>query len=255
MENRKLEIDHQPRPRMRASIRATVEEQLIVVEFAFDIKMEDLCHSPDLFYSIINVEISEGEASFETLTQELKQYILGCIYAQIKKEYDAECEFLKYHYTGAISSDAYRANGVTYDIKGYPLVVSKMNIENGEIITFRKTGEKLRYVQKDSTGEIVYGQDGCATYMSDETVLSKNLNLYDTTIVAFNEANQSVALASDEWGADGIFVNLDYQRRGIGLTILTLFRQQFETNRQMGQMTDAGIRLAKLFYRAHHRKP
>jgi hypothetical protein len=59
-----------------------------------------------------------------------------------------------------------------------------------------------------------------------------------------------VAQASDEWGADLVSVREDYQKKGLGLQLLTEFRRQFPKVRQMGQMSGAGRELAKSYYRS-----
>ena len=76
----------------------------------------------------------------------------------------------------------------------------------------------------------------------------KNLNIYNTSIVAFNEKEESVGLASDEFGADGIWVNKDYQRRGIGVELLKYFREQFPEDRKIGQMTSQGMDLVSAYF-------
>ena len=159
-----------------------------------------------------------------------------------------ENEFINYHRTGDIPSSTYNDYLINYDISNYPKIISTFEDKKGEIIEFRKTGEKLKYVKKKDN-QIVRNKYGDALYLSDEEMAEKGLHTEDTCIVAFNSNGESVALASDEFGADGIWVNENYKARGIGLAILELFRSQFSDSRKMGQMTDAGRQLARAYFR------
>lgn len=91
-------------------------------------------------------------------------------------------------------------------------------------------------------------------YLNEEEMKNKKLNLYNTSVVAFNEKEESVGLASDEFGADGIWVNESYQRRGIGTELLKYFREQFPEDRKIGQMTSQGMELVSSYFHKYINK-
>jgi GNAT superfamily N-acetyltransferase len=165
---------------------------------------------------------------------------------------DKENSFLNYHYTGAIKDDSYSDYKVQRDISKYPVIHSSISDKLGETITFRQSGEKNKYVKKDDNDEIIRDSNGLAVYLNEEEMLQKGLNAHDTSVVAFNEAGESIGLASDEWGADGIWINSEYQKRGVGTRLLECFRSQFKESRKIGQMTPQGIRLVRSLYRKNN---
>ena len=176
------------------------------------------------------------------------------IYTQTNntKNFESEEDFLKYHYTGYIDSNAYKdyekTGGLSWvgDTSKYPALLETKQFNN-LTIEFRQTGNKLQYVKTNDDG-IVRDQKGLATYISDQEIQERGLNTHDTSIAAFHN-NVPIALASNEWGADGIWVEKEYQQQGIGTYLLHIFRQQFNPDRQIGQMTPAGYEMAKSYYR------
>jgi ribosomal protein S18 acetylase RimI-like enzyme len=167
-----------------------------------------------------------------------------------------EDEFMKYHNTGFIPSNAYdgyqKADGLNWIKKDkYPILHSSKQFGD-KTIEFKQSGEKNKYVKtspdKDGWDEILRDEKGNAIYLSDEEALEKGYKLYDTSIVAF-DGDLAIGLASDEWGADGIWVIGTYQRLGIGLYLLSEFRKQFPESRKIGQMTNAGDSLSRAYFR------
>ena len=75
-----------------------------------------------------------------------------------------------------------------------------------------------------------------------------NLPMFETTVVAYHN-DQPIGHASDEWGADGVWVEGNYQKLGIGTHLLFLFRQQFKSKRKIGQMTPTGQYMTRSYYR------
>ena len=157
--------------------------------------------------------------------------------------------FIANHCTGKIPSSTYSDSIKERSITDYPKLIKALTLNSGEILEFRQSGEELKYVLKNDKENIVRDSNGLALYLNKDQMIDKGLNLYDTSIVVFNSSKKSIALASDEWGADGIWVNKDYQCQGIGTELLSEFRKQFKESRKMGQMTDAGIELARSYYR------
>lgn len=204
---------------------------------------------------ILDFEITNPQnnniISESNITMDQKASLFKALFIPLHEYYEKERLFIQYHFTGFISGDVYKQYTIDYSIDRFPKPLLSFTDKSGEVIELRQENEKLKYVKKDKNNEIVRDKDGLALYLSDEEVLEKKLLLYSPTIVAFNSNQKSVGLASDEFGADGIWVNSDYQNRGIGLVLLTEFRKQFSDDRQMGQMTASGINLARMYYRSN----
>ena len=163
-------------------------------------------------------------------------------------------EFLEYHRTGVISKEAYEERTVKDfewlgQKKKYPKLIRTYKIKNHENIEFRQTTEKLKYVKTDEEGEIVRDDKGLAVYLTDAEMQEKKLPFYDTTVVAFNEKGHPVGYASNEFGADGVWIAKEYQKRGVGTELLTELRKQFSPMRQIGQMTHVGEKGTLAYYR------
>ena len=163
--------------------------------------------------------------------------------------------FIDYHYTGEISDSAYedlgKDDGLDWlgDKNRYQILISKKRYGD-EIIEFRQEDEDLKYVKTDEDGEVIRDEHGEVVYWSYDEMLAKNLPTKNTTIVAFNEQNKPIGLASDEWGSDGIWVIGPYQGKRIGTDLLYKFRKQFSHKRRIGQMTSGG----RIMTRSYHRK-
>jgi len=170
--------------------------------------------------------------------------------------------FIRYHYTGHIDSEAYNYNTVEslswLRPEAYKIFVKTISTKKG-VIQFRKSGEKLQYCRHNPVVEIdgvPTGGDierdpitGLALHLTDAEIAAKGLPKTDTSIIAFNDKNQAVGFASNEFGADGVWVVDEYQKLGIGVELLSELRKQFPPERKMGQMTEAGVALAKAYYR------
>jgi hypothetical protein len=161
-------------------------------------------------------------------------------------------EFLKEHYTGSIPSDAYTSERMFawQKLEKYPKLLKRVTLKDGTKVDLRQEGTKNSYVHKDKNGYVLRDENNQAVNLTDEEIRQKKLPEYDTAIFAFNDAGECVAQASDEWGADLVSVREDYQKKGLGLQLLTEFRRQFPKVRQMGQMSGAGRELAKSYYRS-----
>jgi GNAT superfamily N-acetyltransferase len=118
------------------------------------------------------------------------------------------------------------------------------------VIEFRQTGQRCRYCKRDENGEYLRDERGHIVDMSEEEVIAAQLPVYDTTVTAFDGPNP-VGMACDEFGATGVYVSDAYQRHGIGTELLRLYRNQFKKDKQIGQMTHAGERLTRSYFRKH----
>lgn len=164
--------------------------------------------------------------------------------------------FIDYHNTGNIQEDAYdiykTKEGISWlgSPDKYPILIKK-EIYNGEIIEFRKKGEKLKYVQPDPNNEYEHLRDekGNLIYMNDEQMKEKGVPLYETSITAFNSNGEPIGWVSNEWGTDGVWVIEEYQGKGIGTNLLYEHRKQFKPGRKIGQMTGAGHNMTRSYHK------
>jgi len=160
-------------------------------------------------------------------------------------------DFLDYHYTGFIGSDAYENYKTVEGLKwlkkeNYPELYDVKNFD-GVTVEFRKSGEDLKYVKKDVNEDIVRDDHGMAVMLSREEMVENKLPLKDQTIVAF-VGDDAIGWASNEWGATGVWVVEEYQFKGIGSYLLFEFRKTMKPTSRMGQMTDSGINLIKSYH-------
>jgi GNAT superfamily N-acetyltransferase len=166
--------------------------------------------------------------------------------------------FMDYHNTGGISENAYKCysdkKGISWlgGVDKYPILLKRKEY-GGEVIEFRQTGKKNQYTQedpKDPNGwDLLRDNEGNLICMTEEQIKQKGLPLYDTSITAFNSQGEPIGWASDEFGADGVWVVDEYQKRGIGRDLLYELRKQFKPDRRIGQMTGAGKNLTRSYHK------
>lgn len=164
----------------------------------------------------------------------------------------SEDDFVQYHRTGFIPSSAYQKyktkEGMDWLTKAkHPELYSTKQFGD-KTIEFRKSGEKLKYV-KWIGDDIARDSSGQPVYLSDEEMIAKGYPLTDTSIVAF-DGDEAIGWASNEFGADGVWVVDEYQGLGIGTYLLSEFRKQFPEGRKIGQMTNAGEKMTRSYYRS-----
>jgi GNAT superfamily N-acetyltransferase len=164
-------------------------------------------------------------------------------------------DFMNHNYTGGLASNTYEktvapgAMASRFKKSRYPELLSKEQCGPYEV-EFRQSGEVLKYVAHDSNGEILRnGND--IVYMTPEEIKRENLPEKDTTIVAF-VGDKAVGIASNEWGAVGIWVDTQYHRAGIGTALLEKHVEQRPTLKsgigKLGQMTQAGYGMTQKYY-------
>jgi hypothetical protein len=163
--------------------------------------------------------------------------------------------FMKHHYTGHISSDAYR----NYEKEGglgwlgtkekYPKVIATGKYGNFDV-EFRQSGEKLKYYKR-SGDDYARDEKGELVPMSPEEIRAENLPEECTSVVAF-VGDKPVGFASNEFGAVGVWVEGPYQKSGIGTELMDLHIQQrltFKTKKgKIGQMTISGQSMTAKYY-------
>jgi len=165
-------------------------------------------------------------------------------------------KFMKHHYTGHIPSTAYKqyrkAGGLKWlgDVSRWPVLLDVG--QYGEFkVEFRQRGEKNEYVAYDESGEIKRDSGGNVIMMTDAEKLESNLPMQDTSIAAFID-NTPIGLASNEFGAVGVWVEEPYQKRGIGVALLEKHIEQRPDVKsgkaKIGQMTDDGVGMTKKYY-------
>lgn len=164
-------------------------------------------------------------------------------------------EFLRHHYTGYIPSTAYsrseKEGGLSWlgDKSKYPILLDKGQYGPFEV-EFRQTGNRNDYVKHDDL-HIARDNKGHAIMMTPDEIAAEELPVYDETIVAFVN-DKPIGLASNEFGAVGIWVEGPYQKQGIGLALLDKHIEQRPRVKsgkaKLGQMTNAGISLTKKYH-------
>lgn len=168
-----------------------------------------------------------------------------------------EEEFMDYHNTGYIRENAYDSYKTVEGLKwlkkeNFPILHSVKQF-GGKTIEFRQSGDKNQYGKtttpdKEGWTEYLRDERGNIINLTDEEIKEKGYQLYETTIVAF-DGDIAIGFASDEFGADGIWVVEAYRRQGIGLYLLTELRKYYDSSRKMGQMTNSGNQLARAYYK------
>jgi len=162
-------------------------------------------------------------------------------------------DFMDYHYTGFIESNAYEQYRTTEGLNWlkksqHPELYSIKNFGK-YTVEFRRTGENLQYVKHDKSGNIMRDEKGDAKYLSQQEMIDRGLALKDQSIVAFI-GEDAIGWVSNEFGATGVWVVEEYQKLGIGSYMLFEFRKTMKPTSKIGQMTESGINLVK----AHHKK-
>lgn len=163
------------------------------------------------------------------------------------KSFPDATSFLEYHNTGYIDPKHYENMDFNWEKSKFPKLLKSLTLRDGTQVELRQEGRPNKYVKTDENDSIIRDEQGLATYLSLEEMQQRGLALEDTAIFAF-VGDQCVGYASDEFGADGLWVAPTMQRRGLGLELITEFRKQFKGKRQMGQMTPAGQALTKKYY-------
>ena len=167
-----------------------------------------------------------------------------------------EDEFVDYHRTGYIAPDSYDSyktpKGMDWIKKEKHPVLHSIKQFGDKTIEFRQSGEKLKYTQYDPNAEWEYehlrDSNGELIYMTDEQMIEKGYPLYDTSIAAF-DGDVAIGFVSNEFGTDGVWVVDDYQGLGIGTYLLSEHRKYFSSDRKIGQMTPAGEKMTRSYYR------
>lgn len=121
---------------------------------------------------------------------------------------------------------------------------------NDQDIEIRAHEEKLRYAKKDSNGEYLRDDKGMVIFTTEQENSENNLPSVLYSVAAFVD-NDPIGFVSDEWGATGVFVVNKYQKLGVGSLLLREFMQlnPHRKTKRLGQMTSAGVNLARKYYR------
>lgn len=171
---------------------------------------------------------------------------------------DNKDDFFNHHYTGHISSNAYeqyeKDGGLSWlgPKAKYPKLLGRKQYGT-QIIEFRQKNELLKYVKYDDKDEeILRDEKGLALYLSPEEIKAKGYRETDASIVAF-AGEKPIGLASDEFGAIGVWVEAKYQKLGIGSDLLVMYMEdnhnKFISGKgKIGQMTNAGKNMTYAAY-------
>ena len=217
-----------------------------------------------------------------------------------------EQEFVDYHFTGAIPSDAYERyeagdldfikraqfdtlveertiNGARVEVRlqTEPAVYGKRTVEATPEERDRlykeyedaatalgttpmdagidlghgseKYNSLLPFEQRwrDSGSEWVRDEQGLLVNYSPEEMKAKGLSPFNYTVGAF-VGDKTVGYAGDEFGASGVYVARDYQRHGLGSSLIKTYLEKsgrLTTGRKLGQMTPQGVELVRKLHR------
>lgn len=241
----------------------TLTEQLTQMESEAKLDLSDELHNQT---QLAEDEASQREAEIRsgsqagmaaTLDQERSQEASKLNQSPTTKEpwQMTQKEYIDKHITGSIDTGTYDRYSTKQGVswlgrpEQYPELL-KEKVYDGEKIVFRQSGELLKYTKVDDQGEIVRDKQGLATYLSEQEMKDRGLNQKSETIVAFNENNEPIGWASNEFGADGVWIVDEYQKKGIGSDLYKEFRKQFKKTRKGGQATQAGINLSKSYHKS-----
>lgn len=171
-------------------------------------------------------------------------------------ESEQEDSFLKHHDTGYIPSDAYKnyeeTGGLSWlgEKSKYKVLLDKKQHGQYEV-EYRQTGDRNVYVKYNDL-KAERDADGNLVYMSPEEIRAGEYPEFDTSIVAFIN-DKPIGLASNEFGAVGIWVEGPYQKLGIGTELLEKHIEQRPRVKRgaakIGQMTDAGRMMTRSYFR------
>ena len=173
-------------------------------------------------------------------------------------------DFMAQQYTGHIQSDAYKQYGTSEGIwfikkEKYPILVDTLNIDNQQV-EVRQDDEHLKYTKwgprrfkfgdDEWDGEdIMRDEKGLALYLTDDEAAAKGYPIKSANLAAF-VGDVPIGYASNEFGAIGIWVVNNWQRKGLGTYLSKKFMDLNPRLNQIGQMTDAGKNLAKSVHRS-----
>jgi hypothetical protein len=147
----------------------------------------------------------------------------------------------KYHPNSAYDTSLEEFNNKSYNrIEAFPILLKRVKI-NGIYFQIRLELEPLKYTKKDADGEHSRDADNNIILLSKEEIKQKNLSEHDYNIGIFNEENECVGRAQDEWGCVLITVAREYRGFGFG-TMLGKLARHFEPDKSSGGFTPAGAR-------------
>jgi hypothetical protein len=161
-------------------------------------------------------------------------------------------DFLASQKTGFIAPGAYETYRTTQGLawlkkERHPIPYATKQF-GGATVEIRKTGEHLRYVRLDAGGEIVRDSQGLATYLSDTEAQVKGYPIEDPGLTAF-VGDTAIGWVSNEFGATGVWVVDEFQKKGLGKYLLSEYRKGVPFTRKLGQMTSEGIALTKSWHK------
>lgn len=166
----------------------------------------------------------------------------------------SEDDFFQHHYTGHIPSHAYERyeeeGGLSWlgDKSKHPKILATKQYGPHKI-EFRQNDKKSMYVHPDNDQ---WGPGADVRYMTDDEMAKESLPTHDTTIYAY-VGDKPIALASNEFGTAGVWVEKPYQKLGLGSDLLIMFmeldKRFMRGKSKIGQMTNAGQNMTRAAYR------
>ena len=164
----------------------------------------------------------------------------------------------KYHNPGLFNYTVEELNDSEKTKEQYPILLQTKEFQ-GDIVEFRQSGEKLKYVKHTSetykfNGEtyvddraIARDENGDVIYLSEEEMKERNLPTEDEGITAFI-GDQEVGYIGDSFGATELFVAKEYQQRGVGSELVYLFLKKYPF-KQSGGFSSLGEKTYRNVYK------
>lgn len=177
-----------------------------------------------------------------------------------------EYDFVRLHKTGYIQPSAYKQYkdpefwddqdnwfnaSFASDSKKYGTeVMGTKELPDGPTVYAVRILEPLRYSKTTPDRDLVRDENGEPVVLTKEEMKEKGLNEFRTTLYLINQyTGRIIGWASDEFGADGVWVDPRFSGKGLGSWLLGVFRSQFNERRKIGQMTEEGIGMTAKYWR------
>jgi GNAT superfamily N-acetyltransferase len=135
-----------------------------------------------------------------------------------------------------------------YNISNFPYRIMK---DNNIGIDYRINKKIQKYCKWDDEKlEHIRDEDGNIVYYTDDEIRKMGKRPYEITVGAFdiNDNNKPIGMAMDEWGCILVEVNHSHRGKGIGKTLVKIYRCIYK-NKESGGYTIHGIHNARSLHR------
>lgn len=146
----------------------------------------------------------------------------------------------KWHPSDAYKTTANKLNTYTR-IEDYPTLIETFNG-----VEYRRSDKPLKYVKPNEDGFAMREENGNAIYLTEDEIAEKGLKSKSDDLAAFIDG-KAVGMAADEWGAILVLVAKEYQNKGIGTKLTTIYRTA-NPWKDSGGFTNAGMKQIRRVY-------